>query len=113
MKNFLLMFILTTKLFSQENSINIIEEIRDWIDITYASSIFGEKTSKLMFEEEVKAYEWISKYAINLQILAQLKLKYPPKIFGYKLLKEIYQVQLEQEEREKKRIESSSVILPN
>lgn len=97
MKRFLLMFVLVTKLFSQDVPVTIDEEISVWVESSYPVSVFGEETAKSMYEEEVANYKWIKTYALDLDVLKQVEVEFPPKEFGYKILKLMYETQIKQE----------------
>ena len=101
MKRFLLMFLLSIKLFSQNISIPfaIEEEIITWIKFRYPSNIFSEEIIKSMYEEEIESYKWIVVYALDLELLEQLKTVFPPQKFGYKVIKLMYETQIKEENK--------------
>lgn len=97
MKRFLLIFLLTTKLFSQDVPLAIKEEIATWVESTHPTSIFGAETTKSIYEDEIESYKWIQIYALDLDILEQVKEKFPPQKLGYRILKSMYEIQIKQE----------------
>ena len=86
MKRFLLMFLLSITLFSQNIPIAVDEEIITRVEFSYPSNIFGEEIIKSMYEEEIESYKWIATYALDLELLEQLKIVFPPQKFGYKVI---------------------------
>ncbi|MGL5593079.1 MAG: hypothetical protein ACRDDH_03995 [Cetobacterium sp.] len=97
MKRFLLIYFLTTKLFSQEIPIITKEEIIAWIESSCPLNIFEEETKKSIYEDKVFSYKWCVFYGLDLSLLKQVKLELPTKKFGYKLLKSIYETPVKME----------------
>lgn len=97
MKKFLLIIFISTKLLGKEVPVDVENQIRTWINSNYQLEIFGEELQKNVFEDEINSYNWIFNQIKDSKTLNKLQKTYDPKKFGYKILKQMYQIELKKD----------------
>ncbi len=93
-----MLFILTVSYFNvyaYDLSEKMNKKIETWVATKYADPKFDTDYKIKVYTDEVTAYAWIEENANNKAVLKEVMLMYPPKLYGYNMLKLMYQQQLQ------------------
>ena len=71
------------------------KQIETWIATKYVDPKFSPELKLQVYTNEVTAYGWIQEHANNKAVLREVMLMYPPKLYGYNMLKLMYEQQLQ------------------
>lgn len=71
------------------------KQIETWVATKYVDPKFTPDLKLQVYTNEVTAYVWIEENANNKAVLKEVMLMYPPKHYGYNMLKLMYQQQLQ------------------
>lgn len=70
-------------------------QIKTWVATKYVDPKFHDDFKIQVYADEVTAYAWIQENANNKTVLKEVMLMYPPKLYGYNMLKLMYRQQLQ------------------
>lgn len=95
MKKILLLFMLILSLncFSASIPSNVDNDIRAWVKATYNLDTYGSSAQKMMYDEEIKSYNWLIenvKTNEDKKIYKRTRKMYAPNQYGYAALKMMY-----------------------
>lgn len=91
MKKILLMLLISCSLLASQVPENVDQSIRAWVKKTYNVNEYGSSMQKMMYEEEIKNYLWLMKYADDKATLKRVTSMFPPNQYGYTMLKMMYE----------------------
>ena len=91
MKKILLMLLISCSLLASQVPENVDQSIRSWVKKTYDVNEYGSSMQKMMYEEEIKNYLWLMKYAEDKATLKRVMGMYPPSEWGYSMVKMMYE----------------------
>lgn len=91
MKKILLMLLISCSLLASQVPENVDQSIRAWVKKTYNVNDYGSSMQKMMYEEEIKNYLWLMKYAEDKETLKRVMSMYPPNEWGYSMVKMMYE----------------------
>lgn len=86
---FLFLFVISISYANVPKAID--DNIRTWIKKTYNIDQYGSSLQKIMYEEEIKNYSWLQRYATDEVTLNRVMKMYPVNQYGYSLIKIMYE----------------------